>query len=103
MQEHFGFFERNKVEATFVRFGGEPDAIIQKSEYGEKVAYIVLGEINRIEFRKDKEGTMARGQWCGLRRVMQIDYAEGLLMLDVIDRQRREAQGVHELPFAGDT
>lgn len=98
-QQHLELFDGKKVELTSVKFVGDPDRIINRNEHGSNVAYIVLGSTDGVAFSANQDHQIVRDEKCKMSRVFQIDYADGLSMLDELDRKSREAQGIHELPF----
>jgi hypothetical protein len=98
-QDRLDLFEGERVELCSVRFVGDPDAIVDPTPHSEMVAFIVLGQVSEVSFPKTDDGSMVRRHKVSMRRVLQIDHADGLLMLDEQDRKRREAQGIHGLPF----
>lgn len=102
MSEQPRLFEGKRVELASVKLVGEPDAVVRMADHGEQVAFLVLGRVNEIGFPRSEDGSLVRRHRVQMSRVMQLDYADGIEMLDELDRKSREAQGIHELPFEGD-
>jgi hypothetical protein len=100
MNERLKLFEGKEVECVSLKLLGSPDQIAYPAEEGTDVAGVFTGRIERVSFFR-QDGRMVRQQVVGLRRVVQMDYGDGLQQIVDIDRAIREGQGVHELPFDG--
>lgn len=98
-QQVLGFFDGKPVHSISAKLIGQPDQVITKSSMDDKVAFIVLGQIEDVNHERDKDRRVVRVQKINMDTIRSISYEDAVMLVHDLDQKDREAQGVYELPF----
>jgi hypothetical protein len=63
------------------------------------VAYLVLGQVKAVEGKETDDDMIVRVHKVEMTSILAIPHERGLQLIDQIDRERLEEQGVTKLPF----